>query len=119
MVSNSIVILGFEISTSTYIFLHVMLGAVLMEIFSLAKGFDGAKPWLRDITGWSERAVFRSNAVLVVIVGTLVGSALVNPTTRAQALTAGLGWVGLLNTGAARGKRLRSSNDDGSPEEES
>ena len=45
---------------------------------------------------WHGQFATFTNAVVFSIVGGLVGCGLVQPTTSAQALSAGLGWIGLV-----------------------
>jgi uncharacterized membrane protein YqgA involved in biofilm formation len=118
-VSGVTTILGLEISNSTFIFLHIVAGAVIMEVLSLAKGFDGAKPWLRQATHCSDRTIHLLNSILIIVIGAVVASAIVEPATRAQALTAGLGWVGLLNTGVAKRNQRRSLTGEDNTEKDS
>jgi len=104
------------ISEETTLFILVVAGAVGMEMFCLAKGFHGAKAWLNEATNWSPQVIHIVNGVIVVAFGSLVGVEVVEPATRIQALSAGLGWVSLLNVGAQRRQPQRASATQTAPE---
>lgn len=79
-------------------YLVTLLGAVVMYLFSFAKGFTGSVDVLQRLFPHRQLVFYhRVDFVLSVFLGAAVGAILFAPTTPAQALTAGLGWVSAVN----------------------
>jgi hypothetical protein len=80
-----------------------LLGAALMSIFSMNKGFPGSISFLRAVFPQkSKRFYLLLDFILVTIFGSFVGTILFNPNTAFQAFCAGIGWIGALNVVASR-----------------
>ena len=80
-------------------FLIVLFGSVAMYVFQLNKGFEGALSFLRSILpNKSETFYRRVDFLVVTVAGSLIGVIIFEPRTPFQALAAGVGWVGAMNT---------------------
>lgn len=75
-----------------------LFGAAAMYVFSLHKGFEGATPFLKRVLP-GRRPVFysRVDALLVTILGGVIGFIFFAPASNFEALAAGFGWLGAVN----------------------
>jgi hypothetical protein len=70
-----------------------------MHIFAVHKDFRGAQNWLRRaFPGLTPGWIHRLDCLLVVLLGTMIALFAFEPRTPMQAVAAGMGWVGILNT---------------------
>jgi hypothetical protein len=75
-----------------------MLGAIAMYLFASSKGRQSTVPRLRRLLpGKSDTFYYRTDFILVIIIGSAFGDIFFNPQAPIQALAAGCGWVGALN----------------------
>lgn len=83
----------FIINYSTTLF-----GVIVMYIFSLDKGFTGASENIKKLLP-NKKDVFysRMDFILVIFIGSIVGTIFFSPDSTLEALAAGVGWVGALN----------------------
>ncbi|HEY2955738.1 MAG TPA: hypothetical protein VGK89_10870 [Candidatus Eisenbacteria bacterium] len=90
-------------------FLIVLFGSVAMYVFQLNRGFEGALGFLRRILpGRSDAFYSRVDFIVVSLAGSAIGQIIFEPRTPFQALAAGVGWVGAMNSllaGSLRGFR--------------
>lgn len=78
--------------------LTTALGAAGMYVFSDFKGFENSKSFLkRQFPGKKNVFYNRSDFLLMVIVGTVIGSICFSPASYLEALAAGFGWTGAMN----------------------
>lgn len=79
-------------------YMVTLLGSFSMYLFSSAKGFEGSVPMLKKLFP-NKRKVFydRIDFLLVVLIGSAVGTIFFHPNDSLQALAAGFGWVGAMN----------------------
>jgi len=78
--------------------LTTLLGSAGMYIFSSFKGFDNSQNFLkRMIPGRSDTFYYRSDFILMTVVGALIGLITFSPQGVYQALAAGFGWTGAMN----------------------
>ncbi|MDD2468796.1 MAG: hypothetical protein PHI97_32885 [Desulfobulbus sp.] len=86
---------GFEVFLR---YLITLLGSFSMYLFSFSKGFEGAVPVLKRLFPQRKKVFYdRIDFLLVVFIGSAVGSIFFHPQDSLQALAAGFGWVGAIN----------------------
>ena len=74
-----------------------LASAMLMYVFALYKGFNGATDFLRRaFPSRSDRFYVWADLITVTLAGTFFGIVLYSPTNLQQSLAAGVGWVGAL-----------------------
>lgn len=84
-----------------YLIVFIAIGAAGLEMLALRKDFAGVRDIIRKLRpNLADAEVERYNLLFVIVFGTIVSAAFVQPQTEAQAISAGLGWVGLVNTAA-------------------
>lgn len=77
----------------------ILVGVLISYMFSVSQDFKGTKIALKSlIPKASEQAINRIDLFLVLTFGPLIAAILLNPSTPVEAITAGVGWVGALNT---------------------
>lgn len=82
-----------------YCYITTLFGATAMYVFSLNRGFQGAIDFLkRFFPNRPESFYARVDFFVVILAGSIIGFILFSPSTTIQALCAGLGWVGAMNT---------------------
>jgi hypothetical protein len=87
-------------------YMITLLGALCMYLFSFNKGFNGAAPKLRKLfPGRTEVFYERWDFILVVVLGSVIGSIFFGPRDSVHALAAGFGWVGAVNVLLAKKSR--------------
>jgi hypothetical protein len=77
----------------------VFFGVVVFYLFSLQRDFTGTTVALKKM--WpdaSDHSINRADFLLVSFLGSVVAAVLFNPSTTFEAMMAGLGWVGAINT---------------------
>lgn len=81
-------------------YLVTLFGSTAMYVFTQSKkGFVGAKHFLKKMfPDRSEAFYFRTDFLLVVIFGSAIGFIVFSPHESLEALAAGFGWVGAMNT---------------------
>ena len=80
-------------------YIVTLFGATAMYVFSLYKGFQGAIDFLKRLfPNHSASFYARVDFFVVIVAGSIIGFILFSPGTPIQALCAGLGWVGAMNT---------------------
>lgn len=76
-------------------YMITLLGSFCMYLFSFSRGFDGATPKLRKLFPNREDVFYdRLDFILVVFLGSAIGTIFFGPKDSIQALAAGFGWVG-------------------------
>ncbi|EJG1632298.1 hypothetical protein BT049_RS03370 [Vibrio parahaemolyticus] len=86
---------GFEIFLR---YMITLLGSFSMYLFSSAKGFEGSIPMLKRLFPRRKKVFYdRVDFLLVVFIGSAVGTIFFHPQDSLQALAAGFGWVGAMN----------------------
>lgn len=98
-------------------FFFTLCGSTSLYMFSLSKGFQGSTPVLKRLFP-GNRVVFydRLDFIIVIVLGSIIGTVFFVPTTPAQALAAGFGWITAVNVLSHPGQRV--SQPDTSPESE-
>jgi len=77
----------------------VFFGVIVFYLFSLSREFQGTTVALRKMfPKWSDSSITRLDFFVVITLGTGVAALLFNPSSSFEAMMAGLGWVGALNT---------------------
>jgi hypothetical protein len=77
----------------------VATGVLVSYMFSISKDFDGTKTALRRLApSLSDKSISQLDLFLVLVFGPVIATILLNPSNYVEALTAGVGWVGTLNT---------------------
>jgi uncharacterized membrane protein YbjE (DUF340 family) len=80
------------------LFLLTLCGAIALYLFSLSKGFQGSVPVLRKLFPGRRDAFYdRLDFVIVIFLGSIIGTVFFVPTNSAQALAAGFGWISAVN----------------------
>jgi hypothetical protein len=79
-------------------YFFTMCGATALYLFSLTKGFRGSTPVLRRLLP-SRSDVFydRVDFVVVIVLGSVIGTVFFVPSNATQALSAGFGWIAAVN----------------------
>ena len=79
-------------------YLITLLGSFTMYLYSFSKGFEGSITVLKRLFP-SKKKVFydRMDFLLVIFLGSAIGSIFFQPQDSLQALAAGFGWVGAIN----------------------
>ncbi|THB80186.1 MAG: hypothetical protein D3926_08430 [Desulfobacteraceae bacterium] len=76
-----------------------LLGSFTGYIFSQQKNFNGSIDFLKKyFPGKGETFYIRLDFPIVVILGSIIGQIVFSPSSPIQALSAGFGWVGAMNT---------------------
>ena len=88
-----------------YLYIFIVLGALALELLSIRQDFQGARRWLRRTFPNSNRIEIM-NFVIVITLGPIIAAFFIQPQTEPQAIAAGLGWVGLVNTIALPDKEM-------------
>lgn len=92
-------------------YMITLLGSFSMYLFSFAKGFEGATARLRQLFPQRRKVFYdRLDFVLVVMLGSAIGTIFFRPGDALQALAAGFGWVGAVNVLFA--KRSGGTSDE-------
>jgi uncharacterized membrane protein YbjE (DUF340 family) len=93
-------------------FLYTVCGATCLYLFSLSKGFEGSVPVLRRLLP-NRPSVFydRVDFLIVIVLGSIVGTVFFVPVTPAQALAAGFGWVSAVNVLSASPRTAATGAD--------
>lgn len=82
-----------------------LIGVAVSYFFSIQADFEGTTKALKRLfPRLSSAAIMRIDLAFVLLFGTLVAIAVCDPTNYAQALGAGIGWVGLINLSGGRSK---------------
>jgi hypothetical protein len=80
-------------------FFITLFRAAAMHILSLYKGHQGSMPFLKRLfPGHNAAFYYRVDFVLIVICGAVIGTISFGPSSPIQALAAGFGWGGAINT---------------------
>lgn len=83
---------------SLRLFLCTMCGALALYLFSLTKGFQGSVPVLKKLLPGHEDVFYnRIDFVIVIVLGSIIGTLFFVPSNPPQALAAGFGWVSGVN----------------------
>jgi hypothetical protein len=83
-----------------------LLGVAVSYFFSMQANFDGSTKVLKRIfPSANETSIIRADMFFILFCGTLVAVGICDPATPAQAVGAGIGWVGLVNLGGGRPKK--------------
>jgi hypothetical protein len=87
-------------------FFLTLCGSTSLYMFSLSKGFQGSTPVLKRLLP-GKRLVFydRLDFIIVIVLGSIIGTVFFVPTTPAQALAAGFGWITAVNVLSHPGQR--------------
>ncbi|MBI1806503.1 MAG: hypothetical protein HYR76_05570 [Ignavibacteria bacterium] len=95
---ESYTLIGWHIQDTYVYFSLTLFGSIVMYIFSLFKGFQGAVAFLNKVLpGHSKVFYDRLDFLIVVMTGAIVGTIFFSPSNNLQALAAGFGWVGAIN----------------------
>lgn len=87
-----------EVFQSIIRYMITLLGSFSMYLFSFSKGFDGTGAKLRHLFPNRKRVFYdRVDFILVVVLGSAIGTIFFGPKDSIQALAAGFGWVGAVN----------------------
>lgn len=79
-------------------YMITLLGSFSMYLFSFSKGFEGTTAKLRQLFPNRKKVFYdRVDFVLVVLLGSAIGTIFFGPKDSLQALAAGFGWVGAVN----------------------
>lgn len=79
-------------------FILTVCGSTSLYLFSLSKGFQGSLPRLRHLVpGRSNVFYDRLDFLIVVLLGSIIGTVFFGPTNNLQALAAGFGWISAVN----------------------
>lgn len=78
----------------------VCIGCVICSLLSLYNPkFKGSIPFLRRFfPGKGDTFYFRCDTILLIIVGTILGMVLIQPTNTGSALFSGMTWYGTLSS---------------------
>ncbi len=80
------------------LYLSTLFGAAVAHMFSLNKGFEGTKPFLKNVFAARHSEFYaRVDFILVSLIGSIIGTIIFAPKEHFQALTAGMCWVGAVN----------------------
>jgi hypothetical protein len=86
-------------SGAVILFTIILFSTAVMQMLSVHKNFNGTQEFLKKaFPTWSPQAVVRVDFLLVLLIGPFIGIIFFNPASPVEALSAGFGWVGILNT---------------------
>jgi len=79
-------------------FALTLCGSICLYLFSLQKGFVGSTPALKRLfPGKRDEVYARLDFLVVVFLGSIIGTVFFGPTTPVQALAAGFSWISAVN----------------------
>lgn len=88
-----------------FLLVLVAVGVLISYMFSVSRNFEGTKPAIRSLAPTiSDKMLNRLDLIAVITFGPVIAAILLNPSSYVEALTAGVGWVGALNTITGSGK---------------
>ncbi|MFP5263730.1 MAG: hypothetical protein ACLGJB_17760 [Blastocatellia bacterium] len=96
--SDDLQLFGYTIPAKVVWFVITLFGATVMYMFALSKKAPGSVTFLQTILpGRTQLFYDRLDFLVVVFVGSIIGTIFFHPTDALQALSAGFGWIGALN----------------------
>jgi hypothetical protein len=85
--------------TAIFLFVIALFSTAVMQMLSVNKNFNGTQDFMKKMfPGWSAPAIVRVDFALIILIGPFIGIIFFNPTSPVEAMSAGFGWVGILNT---------------------